>query len=356
MLWALLAILLTLILVVGIHEAGHAFAAKIFGVKIQKISIGFGKPLLTWRTKSGLQLVWSLWPLGGYVQLLNSRIQPVSPEESAFCFDKKQVWMRCIILASGALANLITAWLAFTLMFMIGYQQTPALVQAVEVESLAAKSGLKAGDRFVNLGGQEVNSWQETGMRLIMDLGKKEVPALVKDSSENIHKINLDLSQWRYKRGDRSLLQGLGIEPESSTEKEWVQGQSVGVAFYHAVTKSLQLLSFFLVMLKQLLTGMIPFAVLLGPIGLFSASVTSFFQGVPVFLYFIANFSLAVGLLNLFPVPGLDGGSIVYALIEKIRGKPVSIAMEVLLHQLAVIFFVILLVQLILNDVQRYLH
>lgn len=354
MLWALLAILLTLIFVVGIHEAGHALAAKIFSVKIQKISIGFGKSLISWKTKYGQEWAWSLWPLGGYVQLLNSRIQPVPVAEHGQCFDKKPVWIRIIILLSGALANLLTAWLAFTLLFIIGYQQIPPQVKAVTADSMAMKAGLKMGDRFTSLGGQDINSWQETGMQLIMKLGQKDVPASVKDTAGKMRDISLDLSQWRYKRGERSLLQGLGIVPES-TIKEQIKGVSLGAAFMHAVTKSMQLLHFFLVMLKQLITGMIPFALLLGPIGLFSVSVTSFYQGVPVFLYFIANFSLAVGLVNLFPFPGLDGGSIVYALVEKIRGKPVSVPMEVLLHQLAVIFFVILLVQLLLNDVQRYL-
>ncbi|KTC87197.1 M50 family metallopeptidase [Legionella brunensis] len=354
MLLALLAILLTLILVVGIHEAGHALAAKIFSVKIQKISIGFGKALLSWKTKSGQELVWSILPLGGYVQLLNSRIQKVSPEELAVCFDKKPVWVRCIILAAGAIANLITAWLAFTLMFVIGYQQNPPLVQAVTPESMATKAGLKAGDRFLSVGEQDVNSWQETGMRLIISLGKKEVPAQIKESDGTVRKISLDLSQWRYKKG--TLLQGLGIEPQLLSHKEQVKGQGLGEAFCHAFIKSVQLLSFFLLMLKLLITGTLPFAVLLGPIGLFGVSVTSFLQGLPVFLYFIASFSLAVGLVNLFPFPGLDGGSIIYALLEKIRGKPVSIPMEILLHQLAVIIFVLLLVQLILNDIQRYLH
>ncbi|ASQ46702.1 Regulator of sigma-E protease RseP [Legionella clemsonensis] len=277
MLWAIVAILLTLILVVGIHEVGHALAARVFGVKIQKISIGFGKPLVTWTTKSGQQWVWALWPLGGYVQLLNSRIQPVSAEEFPLCFDKKPVWKRCIILLSGALANLITAWLALTLLFMLGYQQIPPRVQIIAAESIASTAGLKSGDRFLSLGGQQVNSWQEAGMRLIMMLGKNDVPAVVEDDQGQHRSIHLNLSQWRYHRG-QSLLQTLGIEPESGTARKQIKGQPFVKAFTHAITKSMELLSFFLVMLKQILTGAIPFAVLLGPIGLFTASVGSFFR------------------------------------------------------------------------------
>lgn len=357
MILAVLAIVVTLIIVVGLHEAGHAIAAKFFMVKIQRIVIGFGKALLTWTDKSGREWAWAIWPLGGYVQLLNTRIQAVQARDFPLCFDKKPVWIRCIILVSGALANLLTALLALTLMFMLGYQRQLPIIQEVRLPSIAAQAGLKAGDRFVEMAGQQTNSWQEVGMSLIMTLGKARVPVLVSDPEGNTREISFDLSQWRYKKQDHSLLMALGIEAAPlKLHKEQVKGQPFFVAVSQAINKSLHLLTFFFVMLKQLLTGVIPFAVLLGPLGLLAVSVGSFFQGVAVFLYFIASLSLAVGLVNLFPIPGLDGGSIVYALVEKIRGKPVSVAIEILLHRLAFIVFAVLLIQLLMNDLQRYLH
>ncbi|STX41268.1 membrane associated zinc metalloprotease [Legionella donaldsonii] len=356
MILALLAIVLTLVMVVGIHEAGHAIAAKWFAVKIQRISIGFGKPLLTWRGKSGCEWVWAIWPLGGYVQLLNSRIQPVPKKEYNTCFDKKPVWVRCVILLAGAGANLVTAWLMLTIMFTIGYQQNAPVIQKVVPQSLAAKAGFKAGDQITSIAAQETSSWQEVGMRLIMVLGKAEVRINVLDSEKKSRSLTLDLQKWTYKRGAGTLLTTLGIEPDSLKQHRYqVKGQSLLSSMWHSIEKIGQLLIFFLVILKQLLTGMIPFAVLLGPIGLLAASANSFMQGFAVFLYFIASLSLVVGLVNLFPVPGLDGGSIIYALVEKIRGKPVPVAWELLLHRLAVIVFCVLLVQLILNDLQRYL-
>lgn len=108
-----------------------------------------------------------------------------------------------------------------------------------------------------------------------------------------------------------------------------------------------------MMILKQLFTGAIPFSVLLGPIGIFAASVASLMQGIAVFLFFIATLSLAVAVINLLPIPGLDGGSIVYAIVEKIRGKPVSVPMELLLHRLVFIIFCVLLVHLLMNDLQR---
>ncbi|WP_332248018.1 site-2 protease family protein [Legionella tunisiensis] len=185
MILALFAIALTLVLVVGIHEAGHAIVAKWFAVRIQRISIGFGKPLLSWRGKSGCEWVWSIWPLGGYVQLLNSRIQPVPKKDFNDCFDKKPVWVRCIILLAGAGANLLTAWLMLTIMFTLGYQQNAPVIQKIVPESIAAKAGFKAGDQITSIAAKKTPSWQDVGMRLIMVLGKAEVMVDVLDDEKN---------------------------------------------------------------------------------------------------------------------------------------------------------------------------
>jgi regulator of sigma E protease len=357
MILALLAMVITLIVVVGIHEAGHAIAAKLFGVKIKRIAIGFGKPLLIHKDKAGCEWVWALWPLGGYVHLLNSRIEKVPKKNYPLCFDKKPAWVRCIILVSGALANLLTAWLAFTLLFMIGFEQQRPVIQKVFIPSIASQAGLQANNRIVEVAGWKTNSWQEVGMSLIMALGKSKVPVWVSNQEETLRQVNLDLSQWRYQKNEPSLLSALGIEPAATKlHTQHIPGKSFISSAIYAVEQLGHLLIFFVVMLKQLFTGVLPFAVLLGPLGLFAASVSSFFQGLAVFLSFIASLSLAVGFVNLFPIPGLDGGSIIYTLLEKLRGKPVPIALEVLLHRLAFIIFAVLLFQLLMNDLQRYLH
>lgn len=351
---SLFAVMLSLLLVVGLHEAGHAFVAFIFKIKIKKISIGFGKALLGWRGKNGCQWVWAWWPLGGYVQLLNSRIEPVSPNDYAFSFDKKPIWVRCIVLLSGALANILTAWLALVLMCLLGYQQTAPVIATIEVPSIAASAGLVAGDRIEQVRGLSVASWREVGMQLIMALGHGEVDVIVENKAGVKHQVQLDLAQWH---GKKSLLGAIGIYPDLSVKHQYqVIGLSWWAACQHAFLQLMNLLYFFLVMLKQLLTGVIPFVVLLGPLGLFSTMVGTFLQGLSVYLYFITSLSLAVALINLLPVPGLDGGSIVYAFVEKIRGKPVSVGMEILLHRLVFIAFCLILVQLLLNDAQRYVH
>lgn len=356
-LFSLLAIIVSLLLVVGIHEGGHAWVAHIFKVKITTVSIGFGKPLFSWKGKH-CQWVWALWPFGGYVKLLNSRIEPVALKDRKFSFDKKPVWVRCLILLAGAGANILMAWLALMLMLIIGYQQMVPVITKVTSTSIAAKAGLEAGDQIISLGGQSAPSWREVGMQFIMTLGQPEVRMVVQNPAGVKRQVTLDLSHWPYKQQVRqSFLQAMGITPDLSKKNiQKVAGLSLLKSGQNAFKQMTDLLYFFIIMLKQLLTGMVPFTVLLGPLGLFTAIISSFLQGLAVFLYFIASFSLAVALINILPLPGLDGGSIVYALVEKIRGTPVSVGMEILLHRLMFIIFCMVLVQLVLNDLQRFFH
>lgn len=354
MLAAILAIICTLILVVGVHEAGHALSARFFGVEIKKISIGFGRPLLTWHDKNGCEWIWALWPLGGYVQLLNSRISPVDIKKYPLCFDKKPVGVRIIILLAGALTNALIAWLALVLVFYIGKPYQVPQIQSVQANSIAAQAGIKAGDQLLAVEGRQTPSWTEAGMELVIFWGDEQVHLqLSAAQNTQLKEVTLDLSQVPL-GAKKNLLAGLGIEPNVAAPQQ-IQRFSLLAAIHHSNQMIVHTLYFFVMILKQVFTAVIPFSVLLGPLGLFAASIASFTQGFVLFLFFIAQLSLVVALVNLFPIPGLDGGSIVYALVEKIRGKPASIAMEVLLYRLVLIAFSVVLVHLLMNDLSRFL-
>ena len=351
---AVVAIILSLLLVIGLHEAGHAVVARLCGVQIKCITIGFGTPLLRWKGRHGCDWVWALWPLGGSVELLNTRITPVATADYGRCFDKQPIWVRIVILVSGAGANLLMAWLALALIMMIGYKQTPPVIASVTAESIAARAMLAPGDQLIRIAGIKTDSWQLVGMQLIKNLSKHDVPVIVKSVSGISRQTTVDLSKWHYRHKDTSLLASIGVNPDKSMRQvQHVAGVPFVQAVYLSWLQMVSLLSFFWVVLKQLLTGVIPFMLLLGPLGLFTTIIDSFFQGVVVFLYFIANLSLSMALVNLLPIPSLDGGSIIYAVVEKIRGKPVSVAFEILLHRLIFIVFCLIFIQLLLNDFSK---
>ncbi len=350
---AIIAIILTLILVVGIHEGGHALVARLFAVKIKKISIGFGKPLLRWQSRSGCEWVWAFFPLGGYVQLENTRINPVEPAQYSACFDKKPIWQRVFILLAGAVANLITAWFAFVLVYSIGLTYTLPEIQEVLPNSTAAQAGMLPGDKFISIDGSATPTWSDVGMRLVILWGKKDIPVTLLQADGKELNATLDLSHQQFRGIKVSLLTQLGMKPNLTAAKGILQASSFMDAIHQTNEFMANMVYFFLMILKQLFTGVIPFSVLLGPLGIFAASVASLTQGIVVFLFFIASLSLAVAVINLFPIPGLDGGSILYAIIEKVRGKAVSVPMELLLHRLVFIVFCVLLVHLLMNDLQR---
>jgi regulator of sigma E protease len=351
---AILAIILTLILVIGIHEAGHALVAYLFKIKIKRIAIGFGRPLLRWRSKSGCEWVLGLWFLGGYVQLYNTRISPVKPEEYSSCFDKKPIWQRVLVLGAGVAANMIMAWLAFIFVFYAGILYKMPEIQSVEPNSLAAQAGLQPQEQFVSIAGYETSSWQDVGRELIIAWGSPNILVSMKTKDGEIKQQVLDLSHIQFTPAHHSLLTGLGITPNPRSTIQKIQASSFFAAITEANKTIGHLFYFFTMVLKQLFTGTIPFSALLGPVGLFAASITSLTQGVAVFFYFIANLSVAVALINIAPIPGLDGGAIVYALLEKIRGEPISVALEILIYRLMLIIVFLLLVQLLKNDMVHF--
>ncbi|MDF1756824.1 MAG: site-2 protease family protein [Legionellaceae bacterium] len=351
-----LAIIICLICVVGIHELGHVIAAKLFGVKINSVSLGFGKAIYSWKHRSGCKINIGVWPVGGCVHLLNNRVSQAPDELQEYCFDKKPIWVRTIILLSGSLANIIMAFIALVFMLMLGFKQLPSIVETVTPESHAAISGIKPLDRISSVAGHKTAYWRDVSMQLIMHVGQKKVPITTCSNTNNCKNTTIDLNIWNNKtEKDFSMYRALGMMPMVGEQhSKQIAGSSFVESIVQGFSQLIGLICFFFVMLKQILTGSIPFAALLGPFKFFEAVIDSFSQGIATFLYFIGNFSLAMGIANLLPIPSLDGGSILYGFIEKVRGKPMSVPLELLIYRLISIAFAIFIVKLIVNDLNHY--
>lgn len=354
MLYSIAAIMCTLVIVVGLHEAGHALIARVFKVEIQSITIGFGRAILRWKMKNGTAFVWALWPLGGAVHLLNTRIEKVPASKHDDCFDKKPVWMRLCILLAGIAANLLFAWFALLLVSQLGIKARPPVIQTVLVPSFANDAGLRAGDQLISLNGDLLSSWQAVGRALIVAKGTASVRIVTK-GKDGVQQQRIDLESWKIKPTDRSIFQSLGIVPNTKCAAVLIRSKSFWGSVGNASSELAQSIKFYFILLARIVTGSIPFSLLLGPLAIFNAAAASFLQGVSVFLWFTAQFSIAVAVVNSLPIPGMDGGGMVYALIEKWSGKPVSLALEILLFRLSVIALALVFVNLVMNDVQRYL-
>lgn len=350
-----IATILCLLCVIAIHELGHAWSAKYFKVKLKKISLGFGKIIFRFKSRAGYEVDVGMLPIGGCVHFLNDRVSPVLAKEYKFCFDKKAIWIRTIILLSGSMANIFMAFLALVFMLMLGFKQQPAIIESIKPGTNAAIAGLSATEKIVKVAGQNTPYWRDVGMQFIMHIGQKDVPLTACSQFGVCHDTTLDLVIWNNKQKNFAMFAVIGITPQIDEQHALLVS---GIPFFEALKNAFVELTtlscFFFVMIKQIITGAIPFAALLGPFQFFEAFIDSFSQGFAIFLYFISNFSLAMGIANLLPIPGLDGGAILYGVIEKIRGKPISIALELLIYRLIFIVFAIFLVQLIVNDLRYY--
>lgn len=342
--------LIVFLCIIAFHESGHALTAKFFGVKINRIAIGFGKPIFLYVSKNNIEWVLCRWFfLGGYVELLDSRIhrQPILKHS----FDQQSTLVQCIILMAGSITNFLLAWLFYTIIFINGYHTQLPFIQNVIPESIMAQAGLKSNDRLITINNQQVNSWTQANMQLIRYLGKKDIIIQISNNN-NINTLHVNLQNIKFK--NQKFFTVLGIQPQLN-KTELIPKQSLYIAIQQSCHSVVQYIIFDLSLLKQIITGVLPLSQLLGPLGIFLFSAAALGQGILTFLAFLAVLNIAIGLTNLLPLPGLDGGLILYALIAKISGKPISIAMEILLKQLAAIIFYLILVQLVIFDIQKLL-
>lgn len=349
---AIISFAITLIIVVGLHELGHALVAHYFSIEIKRISIGFGKALWSYRSKSGCEWIWARWPLGGYVDLLNTRIHPIDKSQWPHAFDKRPVWQRLVVLFAGSLFNLFTAWVCYTGFYLLGHHYPIAVIQEIAPNSLAAQARFQAQDHIISMNQHPVHSWEEAGIKLLMLIGTEHVQFTVKRQDGAIEVRDMNLSHLNFPPHTRSLWSLLGIKP-SMKSISWFPPQTVAEAMLSGLNSITQLFSLLFTILQQLCLGYLPFSLLAGPLSLFALNLSAFLHGFTAFIHYIATFSLAIGIMNLFPLPGLDGGSIFYTCIEKVRGRPIPIAYEILFYRLTMIAFAVFLIQLILNDLTR---
>ena len=151
MLSTLFYFLFALLLLVTFHEFGHFIVARLCGVKVLRFSFGFGRVLARYTSKKGTEYAWSLWPIGGYVKMLDETEGEVAPEDKKYAFNRQPIWKRVIIVVAGPLFNFIFAFFALWLVWMIGIKSLAPIIKQVEPNSVAAQAGLLPNQKLFNL-------------------------------------------------------------------------------------------------------------------------------------------------------------------------------------------------------------
>ena len=327
---SILAFLVILTVLVFVHEMGHFLVARRNGVRVEVFSIGFGKEIFGWTDKYQTRWKFSMVPLGGYVKMFgdaNAASQPsgdlsgLSAEEQAVAFQSKRLGQRFWIVAAGPLANFLFAWVILVGLFVtVGQQFTPPEVGAVVPESAAAAAGMLPGDRILELNGVAIERFEDV-QRIIRPNPEVRVDILVLRDGERVALTAVpELSELSNNFG---MTQEIGLLGITRSGVEYVQ-HGFAVALWRAGGEVLFLSGATLEALGQIIVGNRSAKELGGPIRIAQMSGVYAEAGLVPTLGFMVMLSVTLGLINLFPIPMLDGGHLLFYIIEFVRGRPLG--------------------------------
>ena len=354
--------LFVLSLVVFFHELGHFLVARLCGVRVLTFSIGFGPELAGFNDRYGTRWKIAAIPLGGYVKFFGDenagsapdaeRLQTMNAGERALSFHFQPVWKRAAIVVAGPLANFLLAIVIFAAIFTIyGKQTMSARVDTVQPDSAAAAAAFEPGDIVLSIDGQPIDNFADM-QRIVSDsagralaikvdrkggqLVLKATPALkeVKDSFGNIRRIGiLGIS--------RSMAPGdVKYEPVSPAQAIWLGGQET----WFVVDRTLSYIG-------GVIIGREAADQLGGPIRIAQISGQVATIGFAALVHLAGVLSVSIGLLNLFPIPLLDGGHLLFYAIEAIRGRPLSERAQEVGFRIGLAIVVMLMIFATFNDI-----
>ncbi|OPX54641.1 regulator of sigma E protease [Oceanospirillum multiglobuliferum] len=413
-----LSLIVTLGILVTVHEFGHFWVARRCGVKVLRFSVGFGKPLFRWRDKHNTEYAIAWIPLGGYVSMLDEREAVVAEHERSLAFNRQSVWKRIAIVAAGPIANFILAVITYWLVFVSGSSALAPVIGAVTPNSLAEQAGLQANYEIVAIEGEPVRSWQEVALALLAKAGDSGEITLQSREWQGYNEVQhfVTLDRWLAGQSTPDPLKSLGITPfspafpavvgqvieggaakaagllvddqilsvDAVAIQDWMQwvaviqssaqktlsvevqragelvtlrltpnsknlsdGRAIGYigaapqsvswpegmirevqygmfeSIGQAAIKTFDMTLLTLDSIRKMVVGLISVENLSGPITIAKVASDSAKGGLESFLTFLAYISISLGVLNLLPIPVLDGGHLLFYFIEAVTGRPV---------------------------------
>ena len=336
MLSFIIPFMVLILVVVFIHEYGHYYFARRYGVGVTDFSIGFGKELFGWNDKSGTR--WKIcWiPLGGYVKFFGDRnvfsqadqeelLKKYNKEDQEKLFVTKPLYQRALIVAGGPVANFILAIFIFLFIYMfVGKDFTPAIIDEVQKDSPAEIAGMKKNDIIVEIDNIKVESILDVSKLIAMSTSEFIDFKVSRYEKEILLKVKPNLVESEDNLGNKinKRMIGIMLSPYNNEIKHIKLGPVK--ALVHSLNEVYFVTTSSLKYLGSMLTGAGDSSQLGGPIRIakISGQVAEF--GIIPFISMMAYISISLGLINLFPIPLLDGGHLMFYAFEKILGRPLS--------------------------------
>ncbi len=326
------AFVLALTIIVFIHEYGHFQVARWCGVDVEAFSIGFGKEIFGWFDKHGTR--WKLcWiPLGGYVRFKGDANAASLPAPDAIAaakddpnlFHGKPVWQRAAVVAAGPIANFLLAIFIFTAAFMIvGAPVSEPRVDELLPGSAAEKAGIQKGDMIVEIEGRQIQTFDDL-IKSVVARGGDELHISVDRAGKRIELLLVpDVVEEPDGKGGVTRRGLLGVKHNNQAGGNF-QRLGPAAALHEGIENTWFIVDTTFRYLGKLVTGRESTDQLGGPISIAQAAGDAASAGPYTFITMIAFLSVSIGLINLFPIPMLDGGHLVYYVLEALRGKPLG--------------------------------
>ena len=322
--------------VVFVHEYGHYYFAKRYGVGVTDFSIGFGKEIFGFNDKSGTRWKFCLIPLGGYVKFFGDRnvfsqaeqaeiLKKYNKSDQKRLFTIKPLYQRALIVFGGPFANFLLAIVIFSCIYMfVGKDFTPAKIAQVSVDSPAEKAGLQKNDVIVGINDNKVLSIREVSTFINTASSNSIDITVLRNDREIVFKTDSKFIESKDVFGNLVKKRIIGISIATATSEINQKKLGPATAIYYSIKEIWFVCKTTLNYVGSLILGQADTSQLGGPIKIakISGQVAEF--GFLAFISTIAYISISLGLINLFPIPLLDGGHLMFFLFEKILGRPFS--------------------------------
>lgn len=347
---SLISVIILLGVLIFVHELGHFLAARISGVGVLKFSLGFG-PKIIGKKIGETEYVLSWIPLGGFVKLLGeSENETLASQDEKRSFLKQPVWKRILIVFAGPFFNFLLAILIFIIIFMYGVPNLTTEIGNVQEGSAALSSGLASGDKIIAIDGKIINSWDQLRSVIAEGKGKKTEIVVERGTEKKVFSVTPRLSKSKNLFGEDVPAYLIGIAPSGKVIMEKKNPWEAAIA---AFNKTWEISKLTVVALIKMIEGTISPRTLGGPIFIAQAAGAQVKEGIIPFILFMALLSINLGVINLFPIPVLDGGHIMFYVIELVIRREVSVKVKEIAQQIGFAILVMLMIFVIMIDIER---
>ncbi|MEW6571275.1 MAG: RIP metalloprotease RseP [Nitrospirota bacterium] len=345
-----LSAIILLGIIIFVHELGHFFFAKLMRVRVLKFSLGFG-PRLVGKKFGETEYLISSIPFGGYVKMLGETPgEELSEEDRTYAYNYQPVWKRFFIVFSGPFFNLIFAVILFYFIFLNGFPVLIPEVGEIMPNSPAEKAGVMKDDRIVKINGADIHQWDEMAKIIHNSPGKQMTLTVKRDSAYRHLTLVPEKTKVKDFFGEEKEVGLIGIKPSGST---FLKSDGVFEALADSIARTWEISVLTVVSVVKLIQRVIPMETIGGPILIVQMAGEQASRGLLNFFVFMAIINVNLGILNLLPIPILDGGHILFLGIEAVRGKPLNEKVVAISQRIGLAFILTIMVFVLYNDIVR---